>query len=85
MLSESTKAFEADLDNTLNENIGAALGSPVKFTKIKNNAKKYQQALVQVAINNLDFEKNVWVFDYKVSVDNQEEVIVEWKRPHEIY
>ena len=57
MLSESTKAFEADLDNTLNENIGAALGSPVKFTKIKNNAKKYQQALVQVAINNLDFEK----------------------------
>ena len=57
MLNESSKAFEADLDKTLNENIGAALGSPVKFTKIKNNAKKYQQALVQVAINNLDFEK----------------------------
>jgi hypothetical protein len=57
MLIESSKAFEADLDKTLNENIGAALGSPVKFTKIKNNAKKYQQALVQVAINNLDFEK----------------------------
>jgi len=57
MLNESSKAFEADLDKTLNENIGAALGSPVKFTKIKNNAKKYQQALVQVAINNLDYEK----------------------------
>jgi hypothetical protein len=57
MLNESSKAFEADLDKTLNENIGAALGSPVKFTKIKNNAKKYQQALVQIAINNLDFEK----------------------------
>ena len=57
ILNESTKSFEADLDKTLNENIGAALGSPVKFTKIKNNAKKYQQALIQVAINNLDFEK----------------------------
>lgn len=57
MLNESSKAFEADLDKTLNENIGAALGSPIKFTKIKNNAKKYQQALVQIAINNLDFEK----------------------------
>jgi len=57
ILSESTKSFEADLDKTLNENIGAALGSPIKFTKIKNNAKKYQQALVQIAINNLDFEK----------------------------
>jgi len=57
MLNESSKAFEADLDKTLNENIGAALGSPVKFTKIKNNAKKYQQALVQIAINSLDYEK----------------------------
>ena len=57
MLNESSKAFEADLDKTLNENIGAALGSPIKFTKIKNNAKKYQQALVQIAINNLDYEK----------------------------
>lgn len=57
MLNESAKAFEADLDKTLNENIGAALGSPIKFMKIKKNAKKYQQALVQIAINNLDFEK----------------------------
>ena len=57
MLSESSKAFEADLDKTLNESIGAALGSPIKFMKIKKNAKKYQQALVQIAINNLDFEK----------------------------
>ena len=57
MLNESSKSFEADLDKTLNENIGAALGSPIKFMKIKKNAKKYQQALVQIAINSLDFEK----------------------------
>mgnify|MGYP001626864559 CR=1 FL=1 len=57
MLSESTKTFEANLDKTLNESIGAALGSPIKFARIKKSAKKYQQALVQVAINNLDFEK----------------------------
>ena len=57
MLSESADTFSKELDNILNENIGAALGSPIKFIKIKNNAKKYQQALVQIAINNLDFEK----------------------------
>jgi hypothetical protein len=57
MLSESADTFSKELDNILNENIGAALGSPIKFFKIKNNAKKYQQALVQIAINNLDFEK----------------------------
>ena len=31
----------------VNENIGAALGSPIKYTKIKNNLKKYQKSLVQ--------------------------------------
>lgn len=44
-------------DEFVNENIGAALGSPVKYIKIKNNAKKYQQAKVQQALNNVDFEK----------------------------
>lgn len=56
-LNESTTKYDSEMDNLLNENIGAALGNPVKFTKIKNNAKKYQQALIQVSINNLDFEK----------------------------
>jgi hypothetical protein len=44
-------------DEFVNENIGAALGSPVKYIKIRNNAKKYQQAKVQQALNNVDFEK----------------------------
>jgi len=57
ILSESANTFSKELDSILNENIGAALGNPISFLKIKNNAKKYQQALVQVAINNLDFEK----------------------------
>lgn len=44
-------------DEFVNENLGAALGSPIKYTKIKMNAKKYQKAKVQQALNNLDFEK----------------------------
>ena len=39
------------------ENIGAALGSPIKYTKIKNNMKKYQKSLVQKALNDLDYQK----------------------------
>jgi DNA repair exonuclease SbcCD ATPase subunit len=39
------------------ENIGAALGSPIKYTKIKNNLKKYQKSLVQKALNDLDYQK----------------------------
>ena len=57
ILSESANTFSKELDSILNESIGAALGNPISFLRIKNNAKKYQQALVQVAINNLDFEK----------------------------
>ena len=41
----------------VNENIGAALGSPIKYTKIKNNLKKYQKSLVQKALNDLDYQK----------------------------
>lgn len=41
----------------VNESIGAALENPVKFTKIKNNAKQYQQVLVQKSINDIEYEK----------------------------
>lgn len=62
IIKEAEEKLEKYLDSlykslSINENLGAALGSPVKFTKIKNNAKKYQQALVQKALNNLDYEK----------------------------
>lgn len=56
-LNESCSNYESELDKLLTENLGAALGSPVKFTKIKNNLKKYQKSLVNQAINDLDLEK----------------------------
>jgi chromosome segregation ATPase len=43
----------------VNENIGAALGSPIKYTKIKNNAKKYQKHLVKQALNDVDYKKKL--------------------------
>ena len=68
IINEANQKLDAYLDSvvgySVNEaeaqpktKIGAAIGSPVKFIKIKNNAKKYQQALVQKALNNVDYEK----------------------------
>ena len=58
---ETERNLESFLDNVyksiLNENIGAILGSPIKYMKLKKAAKEYQTSLVQKAINNLDFEK----------------------------
>jgi len=60
-LKESENRLNSLLDRvyetSINENLGAALGSPFKFLKIKKAAKEYQSALVQKSINNLDFEK----------------------------
>jgi len=56
-LNESINSFDSEIEKVLTESIGAALGSPVKFTKIKNNLKKYQKSLVNQAINDLDLEK----------------------------
>ena len=44
-------------DEFVNENLKAAIGSPIKYTKIKNNLKKFQQTKVQQSLNNVDFEK----------------------------
>lgn len=38
-------------------NIKAFASNPIKFTKLKKNLKKYEKALVQQAINNVDFAK----------------------------
>ena len=56
-LNESYNSFSTELDLILNEKIEAAIKTPIKFTKIKNNAKKYQKALVQKALLNVDYEK----------------------------
>lgn len=67
IIKEAEVKLEATLDSlvegTINEaapkgkSTLATLFNPVKYIKIKNNAKKYQQSLIQIAINNLDFEK----------------------------
>lgn len=57
MLNESVQKFEKELDQILNEDIASVITSPVKFVKIKNNAKKYQKALVQQQLNDIDLAK----------------------------
>ena len=61
LLNEVERNLESFLDSAyksaLNENIGAALGSPIKYMKLKKTAKEYQSSLVQKAVNDLDFEK----------------------------
>lgn len=52
--------------------IGAALQSPIKFIKLKNNAKRYQQTLVQQALNDLDFEKKKQAAGGEVDADKKE-------------
>ncbi len=56
-LNESHDAFSFELDSILNESIGDVIGSPIKYAKIKNNAKKYQKALVQKSLLDVDYEK----------------------------
>lgn len=66
IIKEAEAKLEAYLDRVVEQAIneapaktraGALFQNPVKFTKIKNNAKKYQQALVQKALNDVNFEK----------------------------
>ena len=54
-----------DLTNVseLNEGILDFIKSPIKFMKIKKNLKAYQKALVQKAINDVDFAKKKQVGD----------------------
>ena len=37
--------------------IKGIMSNPIKYKKIKNNAKKYQQTKVQIALNNVDHAK----------------------------
>ena len=49
--------FELTNVTELNEGILDFIKSPIKFMKIKKNLKSYQKALVQKAINDVDFAK----------------------------
>ena len=44
-------------DQFLNEKLIDAVKNPIKFTKIKNNAKKFQKAKVAQSLNDVDFAK----------------------------
>lgn len=50
-VSESKNVDEGIAD------IKGIASNPIKWKKIKNNAKKYQQSKVQISLNNLDYEK----------------------------
>lgn len=46
-----------DSDIVLNENIATVIKSPIKYTKIVNNAKKLKKAKIAITLNDLDYEK----------------------------
>ena len=57
---KSYNEFIAESNKNVDEGITDIKGiasNPIKWKKIKNNAKKYQQTKVQVALNNVDYEK----------------------------
>lgn len=79
-INESFNQFEAEMD-IITEGIADVISSPVKYTKIKNNAKKYQQALVQKATAETQYVKQKQKISgdakasaaVKDSYDNQQE------------
>ena len=57
---KSYNQFIAESNKGVDEGIADIKGiasNPIKYTKIKNNAKKYQQTKVQIALNNVDHAK----------------------------
>jgi|688.fasta_scaffold15752_4 hypothetical protein len=84
IIKEAEVRLEAHLDSIVEQAIneatpkqaqtraGALFQNPVKFMKIKNNAKKYQQALVQKALNNVDYEKKKQAAGGEVDKDKME-------------
>jgi len=64
LMQYSSKAYGIESIESIDEGFLDALGSvgafasnPIKFTKIKNNIKKYKKALIQISINDVDFAK----------------------------
>jgi len=69
--------FELTNLTSVNEGLLDFIKSPIKFTKIKANLKKYQKALVQSAINDLDFAKKKEATKEKTDADD-------WKKKLEV-
>jgi len=56
LIETANSSFSSEIDAVF-ESLAAAVGNPVKYTKIKNNAKKYQKALVTKALADVEYEK----------------------------
>lgn len=56
LIETANSSFSSEID-AIFESIAAAVGNPVKYTKIKNNAKKYQKALITKALVDVEYEK----------------------------
>lgn len=56
LIENVNSSFSSEIDAVF-ESLAAAVGNPVKYTKIKNNAKKYQKALVTKALADVEYEK----------------------------
>ena len=69
--------FELTNLTSVNEGLLDFIKSPIKFTKIKANLKKYQKALVQSAINDLDFAK-------KKEATKEKTDAADWKKKLEV-
>lgn len=56
LIETVNSSFSSEIDAVF-ESLAAVVGNPVKYTKIKNNAKKYQKALVTKALADVEYEK----------------------------
>ena len=56
LVESSNAEFDTSLD-AMFEDFAEVVSSPIKYTKIKNNAKKYQKALLTKALADVEYEK----------------------------
>jgi len=58
LLTESSNDFSNEINDVINEaNLTDFIDNPIKWVKLKNNGKKYQKALVQKELTDLEYRK----------------------------
>lgn len=66
-IAESNKGVDEGITD-----IKGIMSNPIKYKKIKNNAKKYQQTKVQIALNNVDHAKKTQASSGKMDPKQKE-------------
>ena len=66
-IAESNKGVDEGITD-----IKGIMSNPIKYKKIKNNAKKYQQTKVQIALNNVDAAKKTQASSGKMDPKQKE-------------